>query len=84
MAVVPNKAKSNVSVLEGVRIATLYGAYRSYEEDIKGSLEVGKLADMIVCDCDILAIDKMELNKVQVDLTMIDGKVEFIREGADI
>lgn len=71
-----------VSVLEAVRIATLYGAYRSYEEDIKGSLEVGKLADMIVCDCDILAIDKMELNKVKVDLTMIDGKTEFIREGA--
>ena len=74
--------KQCVSVLEGVRIATLYGAYGSYEEKIKGSLEVGKLADMIVCDCDILAIDKMDLNKVQVDLTMIDGKVEFVREGA--
>ena len=74
--------KQCVSVLEGVRIATLYGAYGSYEEDIKGSLEVGKLADMIVCDCDILSIDKMDINKVQVDLTMIDGKVEFIREGA--
>ncbi|MDO4961569.1 MAG: amidohydrolase [Eubacteriales bacterium] len=73
-----------VSVLEGVRIATLYGAYGSYEDDIKGSLEIGKLADMIVCDCDILAIDKTDLYKVQVDLTMIDGKVEFVREGADI
>nr|MCR5160483.1 amidohydrolase [Lachnospiraceae bacterium] len=71
-----------VSVLEGVRIATLYGAYGSYEDQIKGSLEPGKLADMIVCDCDILSIDKMDLNKVQVDLTMIDGKVEYVREGA--
>ncbi len=75
--------KQCVSVLEGVRIATLYGAYGSYEENIKGSLEVGKLADMIVCDCDILAIDKMDINKVQVDMTMIDGKVEFVRDGAE-
>lgn len=72
--------KQCVSVLEGIRIATLYGAYGSYEEKIKGSLEVGKLADMIVCDCNILAIDKKELYKVQVDLTMIDGIVEYVRE----
>ena len=75
--------KQCVSVLEAIRIATLYGAYGSYEEDIKGSLEVGKLADMIVCDRDILAMPKTDLYKVQVDLTMIDGEVVFTREGAE-
>ena len=74
--------KQCVSVLEGVRVATLYGAYGSYEEDIKGSLETGKLADMIVCDRDILSIDKMDLYKVNVDLTMIDGEIVYVRDGA--
>ena len=69
-----------VSVLEAVRIATLNGAYASYEEDIKGSIERGKLADMIVLSEDILSIDKFDINKVKVDLTMIDGEICYVRE----
>jgi len=69
-----------VSVLEAVRCATLHGAYASFEERIKGSLEAGKLADLIVLSEDITAIPPMRLNEVQVDLTMIDGKVEYRRE----
>ncbi len=75
--------KQCISVMEAIKVATLYGAYASYEEKIKGSLEVGKLADMIVCDRDLLAMDKTDLYKVQVDLTMIDGEIVFTREGAE-
>ncbi len=71
-----------VSVLEAVRIATLNGAYASFEENIKGSIEVGKLADIIVLDRDILAMDKFDLYKVNVDLTMIDGEICYLRECA--
>lgn len=74
--------KQCVSVLEGIRIATLYGAYGSYEENIKGSIEVGKLADMIVCDRDLLSMDKFDMYKVKVDLTMLDGEVIFVRDEA--
>ncbi len=73
--------KQCVSVLEGIRIASLNGAYGSYEENIKGSLEVGKLADMIVLSDDILSIDKTDIYKLKVDLTMIDGEVVFARDG---
>ncbi len=69
-----------VSVLEAVRCATLNGAYATYEEDIKGSIEPGKLADLIVLSEDILSIDSMELNDVKVDMTMIDGKIEYVRQ----
>jgi len=72
-----------ISVMDAIKVATLYGAYASYEENIKGSLEVGKLADMIVLDSDILSIDKFDINKVKVDLTMIDGEVVYVREGAN-
>ncbi len=74
--------KQAVSVLEAIRIATLYGAYGAYEENIKGSLEVGKLADMIVLSDDILSIDKMDIINLKVDLTMIDGEVCYVRDEA--
>jgi len=69
-----------IPVLDAIRVATLYGAYGSFEENIKGSIETGKLADMIVLDCDILGIDKFDINKVNVDLTMIDGEVCYLSE----
>lgn len=54
-------------------------AYASYEEDIKGSIEVGKLADIIVLDRDILSCSKERFNEVKVEMTMIDGDFEYIR-----
>ena len=68
-----------VTLLQAIRCCTYNAAYQSYEEKIKGSIEVGKLADLIICDRDILAMDTHELHNVKVDLTMIDGKVEYQR-----
>ena len=68
-----------VTVLQAIRCCTYNAAYQSYEEKIKGSIEVGKLADLIICDRDVLAMDTHELHNVKVDLTMIDGKVEYQR-----
>lgn len=72
-----------ITLLEAVRCATLNGAYASYEEDIKGNLEPGKLADIIVLDKDITAIDTMKLKDVKVDMTMIDGEICFERDGKE-
>lgn len=66
-----------VTVQEAIRCATYNGAYSSYEENIKGSLEVGKLADMIVLSDDILAIDPMDICKLNVRLTMIGGEIVY-------
>ena len=68
-----------ITVLEAVRCATLHGAYLSFEDDIKGSLEPGKLADVIVLSEDITSIPKERLNEVEVDMTFIDGKLEYKR-----
>ena len=67
------------SLLDAIRCCTWNAAYSSYEENIKGSVEVGKLADLIVLDRDILHMDTHELHNVKVDLTMIDGVVEYER-----
>ncbi len=68
-----------VTLLEAIRCCTLNAAYQSFEEDIKGSIEPGKLADVIVLDRDILDMDTMDLDKVQVDMTVIDGVIEYTR-----
>jgi Predicted metal-dependent hydrolase with the TIM-barrel fold len=69
-----------VSVLEAIRCATINGAYGAYEENIKGSLECGKLADMIVLSDNILKIDPMDIGNLKVDMTIIDGNVEYVRK----
>lgn len=66
-----------VSILDMVRMFTYNGAYASFEEDIKGSLEVGKLADIIMLSEDITSISPEDYMEVNVKLTMIDGKIVY-------
>jgi len=73
-----------VSILEAIRCATINGAYASYEENIKGSLEEGKLADIIVLSGDVLSIPKEEIHKIQVDITMIGGKIQYERRPTSV
>lgn len=68
-----------ISVPEAIRAATWNGAYSSFEENIKGSLEAGKLADMIVLSGDILTVNPMDIHTLLVDFTVIDGQFEYER-----
>ncbi len=68
-----------VTVLQAIRCCTYNAAYQSHEEDIKGSLEPGKLADVIVLNDDILGIDPREIHNMRVDMTFIDGILEYER-----
>ncbi len=72
-----------VSVLSAIRCATINGAYATYEEKIKGSIEPGKLADLIVLSDDILAVDPMDIYRLNVTLTMIDGEIVYERAGTN-
>jgi len=67
-----------ISLREAIRCATVNGAYASYEEGIKGSLEPGKLADMIVLSEDIFSIPERDIYKVKVDMTFIDGQCLYV------
>jgi len=66
-----------ISVGEMLRLYTLNGAYSSYEDHIKGSLEPGKLADMVVLSENILETPTEELLRVKIQMTMVDGIIEF-------
>jgi predicted amidohydrolase YtcJ len=71
-----------VSMAEAIRMYTANGAYLTWEERIKGTLEVGKLADMIVLEADPLTIDASKLLTTKVDLTFLGGKLVYDRKAA--
>jgi len=69
-----------VPVLQAVRAYTLGGAYASFEEGIKGSIEPGKLADIVVLSENILKVTPEKILKTKVEMTMVDGKVVYERK----
>jgi len=60
---------------------TIWAAYGGFEEKVKGSIEVGKLADLAVLAGDALTIAPERLAEIQTDLTIIDGKIAYQRSG---
>jgi predicted amidohydrolase YtcJ len=64
-----------ISREEALRAYTASGAWLTREEHLKGTIEVGKLADMAVLDRDYFAVPDEEIKDIQVDLTIVDGKV---------
>lgn len=70
--------EQKISVEEAIKGYTINNAYASFEEDIKGSIEPGKLADFVVLDNDILSIDPTEIKNVNADITVFDGKIIYV------
>ena len=62
---------------EALRSYTIYGAYGAFEEDIKGSIEVGKLADFTILDRDILKVPEEEILATEVEMTIVGGEVLY-------
>lgn len=63
-----------VSVVEAIRLHTYEPAYMTFDENVKGSIEVGKLADMVVLGEDILSVDPDRIRRIPVEITIIGGK----------
>jgi predicted amidohydrolase YtcJ len=72
-----------ISVTEALRAYTTLGAFAGREENIKGSLEPGKLADVAVLDRDLFTIASDEIRSVQVDMTIVGGVVRYQRAGVN-
>jgi predicted amidohydrolase YtcJ len=67
---------------QALRSYTLDGAYAAFEETEKGSLELGKLADITVLSKDIMTIRPREILTTEVLYTIIGGEVVFRKAGA--
>jgi predicted amidohydrolase YtcJ len=64
---------------EALRMWTIDGAYNGFEEKVKGSIEPGKLADMVVISQDFLACPVDEIRNIDPVRTVVDGKVVYDR-----
>lgn len=72
--------QEKISLEEAVRCYTINGAYAEFQENKKGSIEPGKLADLIVLNSDIFTIDPVNIKDVKVDMTVLGGKIIYKAE----
>lgn len=72
--------QQKLSVYEALRGFTMGGAFASFEENIKGSITSGKLADMVVLSEDIFNIESEKIKDVKIFMTFVHGKLMYKNE----
>jgi predicted amidohydrolase YtcJ len=71
--------EQKISVHEALKAYTINNAIAAFEGDIRGSLKAGKLADITVCDLNLLEIDPKDILNMNVEMTIVDGEIVFGR-----
>jgi predicted amidohydrolase YtcJ len=71
--------EQRISVAQAVHAYTMGSAYAEHQEQVKGSIEPGKLADLVILSEDIFSVPPEAIEKATVDMTVFDGKVIFER-----
>jgi predicted amidohydrolase YtcJ len=71
--------EQRIFVEEALKAYTLNGAYATFEENIKGSITVGKLADFAVLSNDPTMVTHDEIKDINVEMTIIGGKIVYIK-----
>ncbi len=72
--------EQRISVAEAIKAYTFNNAYAAFEDELRGSLEPGKLADITVFDRNLLEIPEDEILNVEVEYTIVDGKIVFMKK----
>ncbi|WP_019672228.1 amidohydrolase [Psychrobacter lutiphocae] len=76
-------AAQQASPYQALKSITSYAAYQMFEEDSKGTLEVGKRADLVILDNNPLTIDPMKIRDIKVVQTIKDGKLIYSQSDED-
>lgn len=69
--------KQRISVMDAIKAVTINGAYQNMEEDFKGSIEVGKFADLVVLDKNPLIVNVEDLKDIKVIKTIKEGNIIY-------
>jgi predicted amidohydrolase YtcJ len=69
--------EQKITVEQAIKCYTINNAFASFEENIKGSIEPGKLADFVILDQDILTIDPVKIKDTKVIMTILDGEIIY-------
>lgn len=65
--------------LQALKSYTIDNAYAAFEDDIKGSLEVGKLADITILSKDIMTIPEDDIPSTKIEYTIMGGVIKYQR-----
>ncbi len=70
-------AEQCISVAQAIRSYTINGAWQDHQDNVRGSIEVGKLADFTVIGDDILTIDPNKIHEIPILYTIVGGKIVY-------
>jgi len=71
--------EQKISMHDAIKMYTIDAAYSVFDEDVRGSIKVGKLADLTVCDLNLMEIDPTEVLTMEIVMTVVDGRVVYER-----
>jgi predicted amidohydrolase YtcJ len=71
------QAENKISRYNTLMGMTRWAAFANFEEDIKGTIEVGKFADFVILDRDIMEVAERRIPKTRVIATLINGKIVY-------
>ncbi|MEE8461947.1 MAG: amidohydrolase family protein, partial [Acidobacteriota bacterium] len=77
------RPEERITLEEAIRAVTSTSAWAFFEEDVKGSIEAGKYADLVVLGRDILTIDPLEIKDIPILRTMTHGKFVYVNPDQD-
>ena len=69
--------KNKLSRMEALSGMTKWGAYANFEEDQKGSIEIGKVADFVILDRDIMLVKESNILKTRIVATLLNGNIVY-------
>jgi predicted amidohydrolase YtcJ len=72
--------EEKITMEEALKAYTINNAYAAFDADIRGSIKPGKLADITVCDLNLMKIPPEDILKMNIEMTIVDGKIVY--EGA--
>lgn len=65
---------------EALKMFTLNPAYSVYEETERGTVQVGKYADLTILDRNPLTVEPTEIDQIQVEMTIVEGKIVYVKK----
>lgn len=75
--------KEKISPLDAIKAVTINAAYQYFEEDMKGTIKEGKVANLVILDKNIVKVPPMEIRKIKVVETIKDGETIFRDRGSN-
>jgi predicted amidohydrolase YtcJ len=79
----PIGQKQKISIMDALKLYTIHSAYQQFDEEKLGSIEEGKLADMVVLGDDILEISPNKIKDILIEMTIIEGKIVYQRKSEE-